>query len=99
MIAATVTLARAVRFYPGEVAHRTKTTMFPDLHEFVDPGPSIKGGAELIGLEDTKYFPKCRTKPVVGIVTPAPPAIPRSIFYEIRRVGDDQVNTGFRELR
>jgi hypothetical protein len=92
VVACRVTLARAVGFRPGQMAHRPETGFPPSRHEAVHPRPAVKSGAKGVGLKNAIHSPKGRLNPGIVVVAAAPPSIAGSVVYKIRRVGDDDVD-------
>jgi len=90
--ALSIALSGAMPFGPGEMAHRSEAALLPDLHEAVDPRPTVKGGAKRIWLENPIEFRKCWYKPLVRIVSRASPAVTRQVTHQIRRIGANEIN-------
>jgi hypothetical protein len=75
------------------VTYRPETSLLPNLHEKINPGPPVEGNKERIGFEDPVHFTEGGAEPVSIRVVEARPPISWMVIYEIWWIDDYEVNT------
>lgn len=81
-----------------QMADNTEACGFPGGHEAVDMRPAVETDAEAVAGKDTIYFGKGRFQPGVVIIVFETSASTVFVAYQVRRVGQAEVNASSLEL-
>src|SRR5579872_53567 len=93
MLIAEIPRLRGIALAKDDMPDDIEPGFAPRAHERINLVPAVKRNTQAIGPEHTVHLPECRLQPSIIVVVRDPSAGAVAVIHEVRRIGEDEIDT------